>query len=157
MSDPGENSATAAEPNSSLIAFRRRLQARMGRAYGWKFALIEASRSPGLQPITDSMIAHWMRDNSVPDWAMRQLELMAFRPRPKRGPQIEWTETEKRFLITAHVEGPKLTNNALADMCTEKFGRRINENAIRGQLTRIRRQRNIPQIDRYRGRAARAD
>lgn len=137
---------------STLTAFLIKLYGRMGRMYGWKTALVEASHSPGLDPIELGMIKQWTKTSSVPAWAFKQLDQMVFKPRTRRERQVIWTEKEKDFLIETHVQQPRLTNNQLADACSRKFNRRINDNAIRGQLSRVRQEKRVPWINRPQGR-----
>jgi hypothetical protein len=50
----------------------------------------------------------------------------------------DWTESEKRFLTSIYKLSIRYHNRHLALICSAMFEREINENAIKGMLTRLR-------------------
>lgn len=49
-----------------------------------------------------------------------------------------WTCENRSYLVAEFLRDPHSSNYLLASKCSAQFGREITENAIRGQLTRLR-------------------
>jgi hypothetical protein len=62
----------------------------------------------------------------------------------RRVPFKKWAPMEVFFLVDEHLSDVEQPNRVLAEACTERFGRLISENAIRGQMTRIRLMGLVP-------------
>ena len=123
--------------------FLAALQIQMGRTYGYKTDCIKASEtSPDCKIIRLEDFQKWIKSEKVPDWAYEQLSKMIF-PKRTGAAGKNWKNTEYTYLETIHNADPTIKNIVLASMCSEKFGREITENAIKGSLDRLRKQNRV--------------
>ena len=58
-----------------------------------------------------------------------------------------WTDEQLDYLIAIHTEDFSRTNDELACMCGERFGREVNKNMVTGKLNTLRKAGHTP---RYR-------
>lgn len=127
--------------------FLTQLYARRSKMYAWKTAYLEASKEDTCVSVSVHMIKQWQNEGHVPSWAVDQINRMTFppiiRPSGMDNPR-KWTEREKNILITFHLEDPYRTNLKLAELCSNRFDRYVNENGIRGMLNRIRKLGQVP-------------
>jgi hypothetical protein len=117
---------------------------KFGKDHGVKKALVEKNHrerqsNPELPKITEGLWQRWRREDRYPAWAIEQVKAMSHDDLP--GKKQPWTMDEKAYLYGIYSENPQLTNQQLADLCSERFGRHITENGIRGALTRGRNAR----------------
>jgi|ERR1019366_1169009 hypothetical protein len=125
-------------------AFLMALQVKMGGTYGWRTDCVTASaNSPDCKAIRNEDIQKWIKDQLVPDWAYEQVSRLVFQKRTGAAGR-EWKNTEYEYLGGIYCDDPTTKNTVLAAMCSEKFGREITENAIKGALDRLRKQGKIP-------------
>jgi hypothetical protein len=125
--------------------FLAALQIKTGRTYGWKTDYIKASENTdNCKKVSNEDFTKWIKNQLVPDWVYDQIQTLNF---PKRigSPAKEWTNHEYEFLVKIHIDDSSRKNIVLAHICSEKFGRDITENAIKGSLDRLRKQNRIPQ------------
>jgi hypothetical protein len=121
--------------------FLRELIVAQQRTHGWRSAYVNATHNtPGVTPVTQLMIAKWREDNLAPRWALDQITLLRFR---HTGFQM-WSNHEVQFLLDAYARSNGHGYKALADQCSEAFKRDISENAIKGQIDRLRNSGRLP-------------
>lgn len=117
---------------------------KFGKDHGVKKALVEKNQrerqcNPELPKITDGLWQRWRKENRYPAWAIAQVKAMSRDDLP--GKKQPWTTEEKAYLYGIYSENPLLTNQQLADLCSQRFGRHITDCSIRGALTRARNAR----------------
>jgi len=83
--------------------------------------------------ITEGLLQKWRRDDRYPSWCVEQLKEL--RPddllRTHR-----WRREEINFVKALWSANPRLSNEQLADACSQQFGCKITDSSIRGVLHR---------------------
>lgn len=131
----------------TLEEFTGALLRKRGQTYGWKVDYVTATNTPDCRVAKNEDIQAWQKTNKVPDWAFEQIDRLIFPKRTGKKGQPPWLETEYDYLEFIYKEDPTRSNIVLVDLCTKKFGRSINEPAIKGALDRLRKK---GRIDKYR-------
>lgn len=108
--------------------------------YGWKTALMEAigdSSEPGR--ITEHDLCVWQKRGLCPQWLVDEVPFLRLKRKRnhKSVTQPDWSDAEFDFLIEQYNDG-KIKNRLIAERCSDKFGRTITENAIKGAIHRLR-------------------
>lgn len=120
------------------------LTSKLRRSYGWRTDYVRASKeTPGCNPVANETVQVWQNKNKVPDWAVEQIDRLAFQKRHGVGAPM-WSDDDEQFLIKKYNEDPSQSNNNLAKSCSDHFGRPINENSIKGALDRLRKKGHVP-------------
>lgn len=140
----------------TLAQFHARLHQKMGRTYGWRVDYIESTKTtPDCRIVKTEEIQRWQQTQQVPDWAYDQIDKLIFNKRKgENGPA--WSNIEFDFLVALYEgtavdgKGEKIASNSgtsnlvFSKHCTEKFGRDITENAIKGAIDRLRKKDRLP-------------
>jgi hypothetical protein len=110
-----------------------------GKTWGWRSTYLAATQhTEGARPVSNHEIDKWRNEDRIPYWAVEQVPMLTFvNPIARRG--VTWSRQERRFLHRIYENGVALTNDQLADMCSQQFGRLITDNAIKGMLDRSRK------------------
>jgi len=123
--------------------FYRKVFCKRKGGHGWQVEVMRAFADTS-HPITKHMLDTWAVTEKVPELYYNALDHVTFVKRCRDKPQIVWSANEDQWLANYHLCDPTSTNSALAIACSEKFGRHITENAIRGKLDRLRRTGHVP-------------
>ncbi len=132
-----------------LNDFLHTLACRRGQTYGWRIDYIKASEtSPGCRSVKSDDIQKWQKTQLVPVWAYDQIAKLVF-PKRKGENGPDWTPEEFDHMIELYLDsikngGKPISNAKLAEQCSNKFGRKITENSIKGAIDRQRKKGRLP-------------
>lgn len=115
---------------------REWIVAQNGHTHAWRKNYVDSThRCDAAIRVTNQTIDRWRSRDIVPKWAVDQITILRFHVRPPV-PMQDWTGEEVQFLMDAY-QASQGRYRDLASLCTEKFGRTISENAIKGKIDRL--------------------
>lgn len=123
----------------------RIIRSRCGKINGgqiaWcRYSMQQSDADPNLPLVTENKIRRWRVANRFPAWAVRQLREMP----DVTCRQYRWSDEDIDYLCNLHLGDPRLDDNHLAEMCSQKFGCFIGRNAIKGKFVLLRQLNRIP-------------
>lgn len=99
-----------------------------------------AQRQQGLDipKIDISLLQKWRKEDGYPAWVVDQLRQLTANDLLKT---YRWTQENREFMLSTYDANPNISNHALADLCSQKFGHPVTDGSIRGTLHRALRLR----------------
>jgi hypothetical protein len=138
MTGPADNGFYTMEQFLAVLTVKLR------RSYGWRTDYVAASHeTEGCRPVANETVQKWQNSNQVPDWAVEQIDKLAFRKRTGTG-GLPWSDDNEIYLTELYKSDPGQSNQMLARLCEEHFGRPINEPSIKGAIDRLRKKGQLP-------------
>jgi hypothetical protein len=137
-------SGTAENGFYTMEQFLSVLTVKLRRSYGWRTDYVSASQqTEGCRPVANETVQKWQNTNQVPDWAVEQIPKLTFRKRTGTS-GLPWSDDNETYLTELYKSDPGQSNQELARLCEEHFGRPINEPSIKGAVDRLRKKGQLP-------------
>jgi regulator of replication initiation timing len=121
------------------------LTVKLRRSYGWRTDYVCASQqTEGCRPVANETVQKWQNTGKVPDWAVDQIDKLNYRKRAGRIGAVPWSDENENYLADRYRDNPNQSNQELAHLCEEHFGRPINVPSVKGAIDRLRKKDKLP-------------